>query len=524
MTGHDAVRRLEAFAAGKPLPRGETLRVPKPGSSVQLDDMFVTTFIRMGGESAPWGVAFGAPGRRPTVLSVPEPRTRDDVAAMMSEFAPHLLDHLLSPRFSSDTPRATHGGRTPEMPVRQVWLPNKAHLEMLHCVAYTYHRTRYGAAERQELLQALARACGWLFRESQRVGQTVTIVATQVLSEAFTFPADDIRQGHLGFLLAWLHTKGTRAVRGAAADAAEREAVSTSLDPELERTVLQPLVERYNQARSDDDQAAMTRAARQIRSALEPELLRRWTLTEAAVTALRDDKRRENRGVARLVRASQDEHFRQYLRIEQKFEDSEDGPPFTPSPETDRHPAAAGARYYVCASSEELRDRLLVHDDREMQAELIASGEALAGMIAAIEVERDGRKSRVFWTLQSDGTLPLRLREGQTLCEIGCDRRHIEILEITQVDAATNRFEVEVTKGKTLEEPPHLRRADDPRLRGSSVIFVAPPMDGISRRKSAAIWNADGPGAWLTHALPKGRGMELPDDVAEDLSEITARR
>jgi hypothetical protein len=523
VTGHDAVRRLAAFAAGKPLPNGETLRVPKLGVEVQPDEVLIVAFARMGGESAPWGVAVGPPGRNPKVLSVAEPRTRDDVAAMMAEFAPELLTHFLNPRFSAEGRVEAHGGKTPTLPIRQIWLPNKAHLEMLHCLAYTYHRTKYGAADRQDVLQALARVCGWLFREGQRVGQMVTMVATQVLSEAYTFPSDDVRQGHLGFLLAWLNTKGGRAARGASADAAERESVSTSLDPEFERTELQPLVEAYNEARSDDNQPAMEKASRRIRNLIDAELVRRWKLTESAFQTLGQDRRRENAGVVRLMKASRDEHFRQYLRIEQKFEDAEDGPPFTPSPETDRHPAAAGSRYYVCASSAELRDRLLVHDDREMQAELVAGGEGIAGVIVDIDVAKDGKKTRVYWTVEGDGTLPLRLREGQSLCLIGCDRRQVEILDITQPDSLTNRFEFEVVKGKTLEEP-GLLRADDKRLKGKRVILVPPPMDGISRRKSAAIWKADGPGSWLTHAVPKGKGMDLPDDVAENLSEIAPRR
>ena len=134
-----------------------------------------------------------------------------------------------------------------------------------------------------------------------------------------------------------------------------------------------------------------------------------------------------------------------------------------------------------------------------------------------------GKKTRVYWTVEADGTLPLRLREGQTLCLIGCDRRHVQILDIAHPDAKTNRFELEVVKGKTLAEP-GLLRGDDPRLKGERVVLVEPPMDGISRRKSAAIWKDDGPGSWITHAIPKGRGMDLPDDVAEDLTEISRRK
>ena len=442
----------------------------------------------------------------------------------MSEFAPVLLKHVLHPRFEEAGRVEAHGRERPELPQRQVWLPNRSHLEMLHCLAYAYNRTRYGSAARQELLQAVARACGWLFREAQRPGQTVTMVATEVLSEAYTFPADDLRQGHLGFLLAWLNTKGKRATRQAAADAAEQESMSTSLDPEFERMELASEVEAFNAARSDDDRTSMARAGRRIRKALAGELIRRWELTCQAIQVLERDRRRENLGVSRLVKASQDEHYRQYLRIERKFDDDEDGPPFTPSPETDRHPAAAGSRYYVYSSSDELRDRLLVHDDREMQAELIASGEAIDGKIVGVSTQKGGRVTRVFWIVESDGRLPLRLREGSVLCPIGCDRRSVEILDMDQPSQDTNQFELEVTKGKTLHEPPHLKRADDPRLKGARVVLVPPTMDGISRRKSMAMWKRDVPGGWLTHAVPKGKGSDLPPDVAEDLAEITRRR
>jgi hypothetical protein len=521
MTGHDAVRRLMAFAAGKPLPSGETLRLPKPEKTIQAKDILILAFVRMGGESAPWGIAFGAPGRRPDVMTVAEPRTRDYVADMMADFAPTLLTHLFHPRFDK-AGRVAPGSDRPDVPLRQVWLPNRSHLEMLHCIEYAYYRTKYGSESRQELLHALARACGWLFREGQRPGQTVTMVASDVLSEAFTFPADHLRQGHLGFLLTWLTSKGDGTARAHAAEEAERHSMSTNLDPEFERTELEPEVELFNTARDDGDTPKMERSAKVIKTRLTEELVRRWDLAEQAIEVLHRDKRRENAGVQRLVKASLDEHFRQYLRIEHKFDDPEDGPPFSPSPETDRHPAAAGSRYYVYASSAELRERLLVHDDKEMQVELVANGEAIDGTVIDIAVEKEGRKTRVYWTVDSDGTLPLRLREGQSLCPIGCDRRLVEILDIDQPDQKTNRFELEVTKGKTLEDK-GLLRADDRRLINRRVLLVEPPMDGISRRKSAAIWRQDGPGHWITHAPPKGPGADLPDDVAENLAEITRR-
>ena len=49
--------------------------------------------------------------------------------------------------------------------------------------------------------EALGRACGWLFREAQRPGQMAVMAASRVLTDAYTFPSETTRQGHLGFLL-----------------------------------------------------------------------------------------------------------------------------------------------------------------------------------------------------------------------------------------------------------------------------------------------------------------------------------
>lgn len=517
MTSHDVVRRLRAMAKGRPLPNGETLRVPKLGSSTTEAGTLIVTFVRMGGESTPWGVAFGRPGKKPEILTVPEPRNRDAVADMMAEFAPVLLEHLYHPRHSSDGETDAKGH--PLFPLRQIWVPNPAHLEMLHFIAYSYYRTKFGSAARVELLQALSRACGWLFREAQRPGQMVTMVATQVLAEAYTYPSDNLRQGHLGFLFAWLNTKGGREVRMAAAEEAERQSISTSLDPPFERDELAPDVEAYNEARKNDDRPRLERSERRIRKMLTEELLRRWSLTENAVRAIQSDKRRENRGLQKLIPASLDEHNRQYLRLERKLEDSEDGPPFFPSPETDRHPAAAGSRYYVAQSSAELRDFMLVQDDKELLAELVADGEAIDGRITEVTSAKEGRRLTILWTVESDGRRPLRLREGATLSEVGFEKRQCDLFDISQPEDGTYRFELHVNKGHTLEGP-NGRKADDKRLIGQKISLVKATMDGIARRKSQAVWKADGPGAWITHAIPKNGAMDLPDDVAENLDDI----
>ena len=116
-----------------------------------------------------------------------------------------------------------------------MWLPIASCVEMLHFLAFTYTFAKRGDPARMEVLNALGRAANWLFQESTRPGQISCIDASRALRDAFTFPAEELRQAHTGFLLAWLDTKGGFELRLKAAGVAEQRAVSTSLDPAEEK-------------------------------------------------------------------------------------------------------------------------------------------------------------------------------------------------------------------------------------------------------------------------------------------------
>ena len=515
MTADEVVRRLRAYEKGRALPRGETLRVRRlPAGSI-----LVLAFVRMGGESAPWGIAFGRPDRTPEVLTVPEPRNRDDVAAMVVTLAPTLLAHLHHPQHSPYGPDPDVA-----VPPFQVWLPNDAHVDMLHHLSYAYTFARFGDPSRVARLQAVGRACGWLFREAHRPGQTVVMSAARQLTESYTFPAETTRQGHTGFLLGWLEGGG-RDARAAAAAEAEQLSVSISLDPAFERDELAPYVELLDEARKSNDSAQKDRAARRIRKLLSEELTRRFDLAVAALGVLRKDRRRENLGLALLEQQSMAEHRLQYRRLERKKDDADDGPAFVPSPETDRHPSAAASRYYVHEASQDLRDTLLVHDDRELQAELVATGQAIAGTIIDVWDEGERRKTCPVWVVESTAELPLRLREDSELCVVGLRDRRVRIRSIEKTPALRYRFELEVVGLPTVPRgnDGSVLPANDPRHKRRKVVLVKPSMDQIARRKSGMIWNRDVPGAWLTHSVRRVLEADLPEEVAEDLTNIDRR-
>ena len=330
MNEREIVRRLRAYAEGAPVPIGSTVRV-----QVAEEGTLFLAFIRMGGESSPWAIGWKLPGNPCRCLTVPEARNRDLVAQMLAGFAPTLLEHLLHPAHAS--PHHAEFDED-EVPHRQVWLPNGSHIEMLHFLGSRYTFARRGPKERVETLNALGRACSWLFRESTRPDQMTVFAATDVLRSAYSFPADDMRQGHLGFLMAWLSAPGNRQQRQQLARAAEKESISTLLDPSLERDPLAEFVADYHDVRSTKSAAATTAAEKKIAAVLRGELTRRLELTEAAWERVIADERPYNTGLEKLVSESTSEMWWKYLRYE--YGET----PFVPSPETDRSAPSAANR------------------------------------------------------------------------------------------------------------------------------------------------------------------------------------
>lgn len=270
----DITRKLRAWESGEPWPRYTTVHheIVAPARAL------VVAFVRMAGESRPWGIAWGTVGAPPRILSVPDGRVRDDVAVMCAEFAEDLLGHLRVHNWTYD-PAGKDDTRDQ---LRQVWLPNGQHLAMLHQMSYTYSQTKFGGSN-QEILKALGRLAGWVFREASRTGSQHVIDASRALNEAYVFPAQTVRTAHLGYELAWLEG-GEREERIEAATGAESHTVSPTLDPSLERRPLADLVESWNEGRRDGKD--VTSLAHDIAAILEPELERRWKLTEAAYSHL----------------------------------------------------------------------------------------------------------------------------------------------------------------------------------------------------------------------------------------------
>jgi hypothetical protein len=486
----DVLQRVRAFAAGGPVARGKALHFRKPAAQ----DLRIA-FVRMGGESAPWGVAWAKGKAAAEVLTVAEARDREAVAAMMEAFAPVLLAHVGHPDHAGTT--VTRGA---------LWLPGPTHLEMLHNVAIAYQAATKATEPRRTRLRALSRAATWLFREAQRPGQVEIVDAAWALRESFAFPADDIRQAHLGFLLAWL-APGARDDRLAQAQLAERSSVATTLDPVLERDELEPKVEKLR----DASPTHRAKLAADVEALLRTQLVARLSRVDAARAVIAGDPRAENPGLAELQEQA-DRAWQRYVKMETDIAAGKNA--FVPNPVAD-HGAVLPARELRWREAYETVARTaLTHHDLDLQAERVAAGEAIAGEVVRVTDEGAGRKTVPVWIVESSGHGPLKLRPGSSVVVAGEHGRTGEIRDVC--DAGTGRrIEVEITgwKNGPREPVPGVLPATDRRQQGRRVILMQCGPDPIGLLLRSRYGDRNGPGSWLTQKLE--RLAERAEEAAE---------
>lgn len=507
MTAREITKKLRAWEAGRPIPRYDTIHQ----AIVSPDDALIVAFVRMAGESRPWGITWGTAAAGPRVASIPDGRVRDEVSELCAEFAEELLDHLRVHNWTYDPA----GQKEDANRLRQVWLPNGQHIEMLHQLSYTYSQTKFGGRN-QDILRALGRLSGWMFRETSRKGSQHVVSASRALSDAYVFPAQDARTAHLGFQLAWLETVGDRAHRMAAAGEAELLTISATLDPDLDRRVLSDLVEQWQTARRAGGDPSSLAAG--IASALEPELVRRWDLTRRAYSLLANNDRPINPGVRALIEESQAEFWGQHQRIELRLNDPSLGPAFVAHPETDFHGSAAASRFLTYEAADEAFVGRLIHSDPELFAEALDAGDAVRGEVLSVSDLGSGRTTRPVWVLRLPPGVTHRLRENAKLTPHGSPGHEVIVLDLDVTEDALD-VTLEWTGLKTRPLSAGLGAKPDAAIWvGQTVAFVTSDAADLTRRRSFRVWSAaKGPGAWLTHSKFPTQVEILGDDGGSDL-------
>jgi hypothetical protein len=496
VSGIRLVARLRAYHEGRALPYGARRNV----LVASRDKTLLLVFVRMGGESIPWAVGYGHPGKKPTILTAPEPRNRDLLAQMLRPLGAVLLEQLQQMTAPDAEKRCS-----------QVWLPGGAHMEMLHYIALRYTFAKRGEAETIRDLNLLGRTAFALFAESEMPGTTLVCSATQALRETHTFPAENVRQEHLGFLLPWIQPELDPDGRAKIARAAEEHAVAPSLDPLVERNELEPLVERWNKVPKDTKhKAELEVAATAIDAILRREIRHRFQLLEQAITLLKNDPRKANAGLLDLHSLSVERLRNDMPAIENGRIEIDGRTLHVRSPESDQHPKVAAARLFELEACDSEAWSVLLHDDDDLQLEAILMGDAVRGEIT--EVNTAGKT--ISWTIDTSNEAPLHVREGSSLCVARCPARTATIRSIEALKPMGRRFVVEIKEGKratTDHAGSPVPAAGHVSLEGTTVTLVPGSDRGFLGIKRRSLWKKDKPGDWVLTAgrlPPKSTGDE----------------
>ena len=230
MSVREIAQKLRAWEAGRPLPRYDTIH----HAVMSPEQALLVAFVRMAGESRPWGIAWGTAGSEPRIETVPDGRVRDDVAGLVRRLrggparAPARAQLDIRPRRAE--------ARAGEL--RQVWLPNGQHVAMLHQLSYAYSQTKFGGMN-QEILRALGRLAGWMFRDTSRRGNQHVVSASR-LWRGVRVPGAGRPHSASRLPARMADDAGDRDARIAAASDAESLTVSPTMDPSLERDDAEP--------------------------------------------------------------------------------------------------------------------------------------------------------------------------------------------------------------------------------------------------------------------------------------------
>ena len=509
LSSRTMVRRLRAWHLGEPLTRGQTIHT----ATAARNDRLLLAFVKMGGETRPWGIAWKSGSKRLEFRFVPEPRQRAAVDEMVAELGPVVAEHLQHPEFVR-----TEATEPADLtPLRQIWVPNGSHIDMLHHFGYTYAR-RQKEREHAEELRLLGRTSLYLFLESERPGQQLVASASDALRSAYDFPAEDTRQAHLGFLLAWLSARGDREHGLAAALEAEKQPVATALLPELERRELSKLVESYNEARRDENTKQMSAREKPIGELLRPELERRLALVGEAIEMVETDPRPVNRGVDELVSETLKAQWWGYVKPEAVARAASKDP-WVPSPETDFQARGAAARYFRNEASADRMVSALVHDDHELEAEAIAAGRAFRGTVVQVFDESTTKaKTLPVWRIEDPTPGPLSIRHGDTVCVVGHKKRAGTVRGIASTKGGGLVLELLITNIKTAaknEEWPNSMHAADERWIGQIATVIGTSFAPMTDKKAFKVnsWDAL-PGDWVVKS-PSGERAEASETQAE---------
>ncbi|MDQ3702233.1 MAG: hypothetical protein M3442_15130, partial [Chloroflexota bacterium] len=362
-------------------------------------------------------LALGGLGQPATILTVPDPRYRDDQ---------YRLFEQLGGRIESFFQRCLSQGVHP-----QIWVSSSAGASHLDVLAERLRANRENA---------WVRRCGELLSYATDrfpvAGQQALVTATGALRAHWATGQQPGEDEHLGALLAWIDPPGGVPIQHAVARA-ERIPMGVKTDPAFDRDVLVPLVSAYNRARREGATAArLAPRARAVDAALAPVARRVYDATQHAVALLQAMRLPPLPDLAALERREADEF--------QSFMGSRDAGYFLSLRDK---PKAAVFKLSAREDAVQNAGAALLRGDRVARARGRLAGRVVFGVVSGSQAVRAGvRKVEHRLTLRSRQRV-LHVRRGDTLCWTEDPRLRFVVLDVQRRGHVTH-LSLVVTNGQ----------------------------------------------------------------------------
>ncbi|WP_329243124.1 hypothetical protein OG417_45350 [Actinoallomurus sp. NBC_01490] len=444
MSSLTALARLRAARSGY----AEPLRQMRHHHLV--DEPLILVAFKMAGEAvAPLACMVGTNRHRPTVLSVPQPRNRDQRRDFYLRLAEVVLPYIRQ-RESTAQQLPEREGKPPRLrcaDAPQIIVANRATIDYLARIGRSTRfppRPQPGAPDPEPTVELLGRWLTFFADRAEYPGSSLLLPLTQQLSAHWATGQSRLEDENLASLLAWIDPPdgmtGAQAARRAE-DPVDNPPAGPVTDPLFDRYELLPHMRAYTRANAVHDITAARQAADDIHKALASQLRHVWDLMWQGVALLRTIPR-----APRCERRWQDDRDR-FTGLSTHIADGG-----APQPARDKAVDAARRLARLEQAQKILEDEQAL-DDTFVLAERRTTGAAFAGTVVERnplrqDLSKKGRRVlRPRFTIVTQDPPPLVRDQDYVEWSRPDKRVHVRVCAVTPDPPAAHLITLEVVSG-----------------------------------------------------------------------------
>ncbi|WP_432110568.1 hypothetical protein [Streptomyces sp. AA1529] len=404
------------------------------------DRPLVVIPLTMAGEAgAPLAAMIGTAKRDMTLLTVPQPRNRDQRFTFAADLGRHVMDYIDSHRQH----RRGEGERSRYTDVPQILVPNPGGIKALADLGRMCRfRSTSGPYAVPDVVPEFGVWLTFLVETAETAGTSMLRPLTTLLTEHWATGQSALEDQNLASLMAWIAPPPGVSVQQALEEAENPDVcppAGPATSPEFDNRDLAPAIKRFDAAHILGDPHALAAAQRELSDLLAEQLKPTWRLMWTAISLLRSVPEAPQT-------ARRHDHDCRLFTDYSDYQDT-DG-----LPQRKRDTAISAARR-LSRLERSLADfeAAMAFDDPFVLADRRSGGEAFAGTVVEAEPDRivttdkNRRVPRPRASVRAQD--PLRLAPGTKLVSPSMPAGHKAVIVSVVPDGEATLVTVEVTAG-----------------------------------------------------------------------------